>query len=727
MPEEDLFNEFISETRELLDNVDDRLVNLEKDPENKELLNEIFRVAHTIKGTAAFLELNSVSEFSHKLEDVLGLLRDGKIKLTSDLMDLLFEGFDTLRKFLDELEEKGEIETQPTELEKKLINIVQTGKPETLFKEVPKEEKPKEEKPEKPKEGTKEIKKEEEKEIVEEKVPEGVGLEEFKAIVDEFINESEDLLRFCDEKLRELEKTPDNPEAIQEVMRVAHTIKGSASFLGLERISKLSGKLEEILFKVKESQLTMSGALAGVLLAGFENIKNLITGVKEHRKEPEVNIDPLIEKMDDLFKKKPEKPKGKVTPKRPTIEETVRINVHHLDKLVDLMGEVMLRRNTLDEILRKLKQKYEDPLMDMFERTLGEIQRITEDLNYVIQRIRMLPVDRVFSKFPRMVRDLSRKLGKKVELEIRGEETTLDKTVLENIEDPLVHIIRNSIDHGIENEEERKKKGKPPIGKIILSAYHEGEKVIIEIKDDGRGIDIDKIRKKALEKRLATPEEISAMSDREVLRFIFEPGFSTKEKVSDMSGRGVGMDVVKANVERLDGHVEIDTEKDKGTTIKLMFPLTLAIIKALVVRVNDEYYAVPIGSVFKIVQVMWDEVKTIEGKEVLRLLDKIIPVVRLSELLGLGEGPKGEKRYIVIVEESDKLVGLEVTELIGQEDIVKKALTEHANAPQCISGATIRGDGRVALILDIPELVHMITQEYKSAMRAAQRVWEEEI
>ena len=385
---------------------------------------------------------------------------------------------------------------------------------------------------------------------------------------------------------------------------------------------------------------------------------------------------------------------------------------------MNLIGELVLGKNRLLKIYDDVEERYEgEQFLEELNQVVSSISLVTTDLQIAVMKTRMLPIGKVFNKFPRMVRDLARELHKEIELIISGEETELDKSIVEEIGDPLVHIIRNSCDHGIEPPEERIKMGKPPKGTIWLKAYNEGNHIIIEIVDDGRGMDPEVLKQKALEKGIISEKEADQMSDKEAYMLIFKPGFSTAAKVTNVSGRGVGMDVVKSNIEKLNGIIEIDSEKGKGTTLKLKIPLTLAIIQSLLVSVQEEFYAVPLASVLETVRITPDEIQSVEGRSVLRLRDEVLPLVHLADIFDVERVfSMGEHAYVVIIGLAESKLGLIVDSLVGQEEIVIKSLGEYLKGVDGIAGATIRGDGRVTLIVDVGALMDM-AKDVKSSIQ----------
>jgi two-component system chemotaxis sensor kinase CheA len=406
-----------------------------------------------------------------------------------------------------------------------------------------------------------------------------------------------------------------------------------------------------------------------------------------------------------------------------SMEQTIRVEVKRLDHLMNLIGELVLGKNRLLKIYDDVEERYEgEKFLEELNQVVSSISLVTTDLQIAVMKTRMLPIAKVFNKFPRMVRDLSRELGKQIELEISGEETELDKSIVEEIGDPLVDIIRNSCDHGIEDAATRRANGKPETGLIQLKAYNEGNHIVIEITDDGKGLDADLLRTKAIEKGMITEREADAMSDKEAFALIFKPSLSTAKVVTNVSGRGVGMDVVKTNIEKLNGIIDVDSELGRGTVIKLKIPLTLAIIQALLVGAQEEYYAIPLASVLETVRIPLDEIYTIEGKNVLRLRDEVLSLVRLSDIFGVKQVYEGgEHTYVVVIGLAESKLGVVVDTLVGQEEIVIKSLGDYLQGIEGIAGATIRGDGRVTLIVDVAALMNLakgITVDIRASAEA---------
>jgi len=391
------------------------------------------------------------------------------------------------------------------------------------------------------------------------------------------------------------------------------------------------------------------------------------------------------------------------------VEQTIRVDVKRLDHLMNLIGELVLGKNRLIKINDDVEERYEgEAFLEELNQVVSIVSLVTTDLQIAVMKTRMLPIGKVFNKFPRMIRDLSRELNKKIELEITGEETELDKSIVEEIGDPLVHIIRNSCDHGIETPEVRLAAGKEEGGTIQLKAYHEGNHIVIQIIDDGKGLDADMLKSKSIEKNIITEKEADTMSEKEAFGLIFRPGFSTAAQVTSVSGRGVGMDVVKTNIEKLNGMIDIDSEVGQGTSMKLKIPLTLAIIQALLVGVQEEYYAIPLASVLETVRISKDEIYTVESRSVMRLRDEVLSLVHIGDIFEVERVfDNSEHAYVVVLGLAESKIGLIVDSLVGQEEIVIKSLGEYLKGIEGIAGATIRGDGGVTLIVDVAALMQM--------------------
>ncbi|GAA9018883.1 chemotaxis histidine kinase/response regulator CheAY2 [Helicobacter pylori] len=649
---QEIMEDFLIEAFEMNEQLDQDLVELEHNPEDLDLLNRIFRVAHTIKGSSSFLNLNILTRLTHNMEDVLNRARKGEIKITPDIMDVVLRSIDLMKTLLVTIRDTGsdtnngkenEIEEAVKQLQAITSQNLEGTKETSGTKEDPK----------------KEVKEENNEEIKENKA---------KAPTAE-------------------NASSDNPLADEPDLDYTNM-----------SAEEVEAEIERLLNKRQEADKERRAQ-------------------KKQEAKPKQEVAPKTETPKTETPKTPKietKAKAKADTeenKAPSIgvEQTVRVDVRRLDHLMNLIGELVLGKNRLIRIYGDVEERYDgEKFLEELNQVVSSISAVTTDLQLAVMKTRMQPVGKVFNKFPRMVRDLSRELGKSIELIIEGEETELDKSIVEEIGDPLIHIIRNSCDHGIEPLEERRRLNKPETGKVQLSAYNEGNHIVIKISDDGKGLDPVMLKEKAIEKGVISERDAEGMSDREAFNLIFKPGFSTAKVVSNVSGRGVGMDVVKTNIEKLNGIIEIDSEVGVGTTQKLKIPLTLAIIQALLVGVQEEYYAIPLSSVLETVRISQDEIYTVDGKSVLRLRDEVLSLVRLSDIFKVDAILESNSDvYVVIIGLADQKIGVIVDYLIGQEEVVIKSLGYYLKNTRSIAGATVRGDGKITLIVDVGAMMDM--------------------
>ncbi|WP_217582799.1 chemotaxis histidine kinase/response regulator CheAY2 [Helicobacter pylori] len=646
---QEIMEDFLIEAFEMNEQLDQDLVELEHNPEDLDLLNRIFRVAHTIKGSSSFLNLNILTHLTHNMEDVLNRARKGEIKITPDIMDVVLRSIDLMKTLLVTIRDTGSDTNNGKENEiEEAVKQLQAITSQNL---------------EGAKEGTKEAPQKENKEETKEEAKEEIKENKAKAPTAE-------------------NTSSDNPLADEPDLDYANM---SAEEVEAE-IERLLNKRQEA-DKERRAQKKQEA-----------KPKQEVAPTKETPKAP---------KTETKAKAKADTEENKA----PSIgvEQTVRVDVRRLDHLMNLIGELVLGKNRLIRIYSDVEERYDgEKFLEELNQVVSSISAVTTDLQLAVMKTRMQPVGKVFNKFPRMVRDLSRELGKSIELIIEGEETELDKSIVEEIGDPLIHIIRNSCDHGIEPLEERRRLNKPETGKVQLSAYNEGNHIVIKISDDGKGLDPVMLKEKAIEKGVISERDAEGMSDREAFNLIFKPGFSTAKVVSNVSGRGVGMDVVKTNIEKLNGIIEIDSEVGVGTTQKLKIPLTLAIIQALLVGVQEEYYAIPLSSVLETVRISQDEIYTVDGKSVLRLRDEVLSLVRLSDIFKVDAILESNSDvYVVIIGLADQKIGVIVDYLIGQEEVVIKSLGYYLKNTRGIAGATVRGDGKITLIVDVGAMMDM--------------------
>ncbi|NHA60230.1 chemotaxis protein CheA [Helicobacter pylori] len=651
---QEIMEDFLIEAFEMNEQLDQDLVELEHNPEDLDLLNRIFRVAHTIKGSSSFLNLNILTHLTHNMEDVLNRARKGEIKITPDIMDVVLRSIDLMKTLLVTIRDTGsdtnngkenEIEEAVKQLQAITSQNLEGAKETSGTKETPqkenKEEAKEENKENKAKAPTAENPASDNPLADEPDLDySNMSAEEVEAEIERLLNKRQE----ADKERRAQKKQEDQAKPKQEVAPAKETPKTETP------------KAPKTETKAKAKADT------------------------EENKAPSIGV-----------------------------EQTVRVDVRRLDHLMNLIGELVLGKNRLIRIYSDVEERYDgEKFLEELNQVVSSISAVTTDLQLAVMKTRMQPVGKVFNKFPRMVRDLSRELGKSIELIIEGEETELDKSIVEEIGDPLIHIIRNSCDHGIEPLEERRRLNKPETGKVQLSAYNEGNHIVIKISDDGKGLDPVMLKEKAIEKGVISERDAEGMSDREAFNLIFKPGFSTAKVVSNVSGRGVGMDVVKTNIEKLNGIIEIDSEVGVGTTQKLKIPLTLAIIQALLVGVQEEYYAIPLSSVLETVRISQDEIYTVDGKSVLRLRDEVLSLVRLSDIFKVDAILESNSDvYVVIIGLADQKIGVIVDYLIGQEEVVIKSLGYYLKNTRGIAGATVRGDGKITLIVDVGAMMEM--------------------
>lgn len=617
---QEIIEDFLVESFEMIDQLDQDLIELENNPKDLELLNRIFRVAHTIKGSSSFLGFDVLTRLTHNMEDVLNKARKGDLEITHEVMDVILESVDLMKALLEAIKDTGS-DDQGIDIDKSVKKL--------------------------------------------EAVSNGESVADIKA-----------------EEPKEQESSAGNEE--------------DYSHLSSEEVE---AEIERLLAERQELDRKKRQAKKQEAQPAQESVKE---APKEEPKKPDVLKKPEVAKKPESSSKEERVPTT-------SIEQTVRVDVKRLDHLMNLIGELVLGKNRLLRIHGDISDKYNsNTLSEELNQIVSSISTVTTDLQLAVMKTRMLPIVKVFNKFPRMVRDLARELGKNIELIMSGEETELDKSIIEEIGDPLVHIIRNSCDHGIESPEVRLEKGKSEVGKIILKAYNEGNHIVIEIQDDGKGLDPEAIKAKALEKGLITDRDAATMSDKEAFSLIFKAGFSTAAAITNISGRGVGMDVVKTNIEKLNGIIDIESQLGMGTTLKLKIPLTLAIIQALIVGVQEEFYAIPLSSVLETVRISQDEIYTVDGKSVLRLRDEVLPLVHMSSIFEVrNDFGSAKEIYVVIIGLAEQKIGMIVDCLIGQEEVVIKSLGEYLKNIQGIAGATVRGDGKITLIVDVVAIMEM--------------------
>ncbi|MDD5794473.1 MAG: chemotaxis protein CheA [Clostridiales bacterium] len=671
---------FLGESMDNLQTLNESLLELEQNPDDMDKLNEIFRVAHTIKGMAATMGFSDIAELTHKMEDVLSEFREGKLKVTQNVVTVLFGCLDTLEKMVNNIEEGIEDKVDITDIMNKLIAIKEatdSGGEEAAEKMAASEVGATEEK----------------------KKTEGIVLNEYDISVIKQAKQKDFKAYNIKIELSEntLLKSARAFLIVKDLEELGEIIKSEPSTEDIEN--------EDFEFKL-EFVLLSSNTLEEIqgVANGISEVKNVlvseidIDAVETEKNKQEETKKVQIEKPKVSQEAKKEENKKKDAPKpvkkeHKKMHQSVRVDLERIDKLMNMVSEIVIYRTRLEQIVLNYKSQ------DLTE-TLEQIGRTTSDLQDLVMKIRMLPLDTVFNRFPRMIRDISVELNKEINFVIEGADTELDRTVIDEIGEPLIHLLRNAADHGVETKEERLAAGKSPVGTVKLVAYQEGTKALIKVIDDGAGINVEKVKAKA--EKVGIPTE--GLSDDEIKNLIFAQGFSTNEVVTDISGRGVGMDVVKTKVAALGGTVDLQSEEGKGSTFIIKLPLTLQIIQALLVKVGGETLAISLGFIDRVINYKEDKIKSTNGKEVIIYRDDVIPLVRLNEKLGI-EASETNKKYVIIVNVGDKTVGLLVDSLCGQQEIVIKPLGKTLKSLNQYIGATILGNGLVTLILDVGALI----------------------
>lgn len=740
--EDDIFQDFLVEAGEILESLGEQLVELENSPSDSDLLNAIFRGFHTIKGGAGFLNIEAVVEVCHKAEDTFNLLRQGEREVTPELMDAILQVVDALGEMFVSLQDAEEPEHADPELLETLKGFsLPPGAPgswEALHGDaIPAAETPAEAPPAEPEAATEpETPVEEDPEAAFDALLETVSpaadqppaTKEAEGAGDDLITDDE-----FEKVLDELYGGKAPGEVTPPALKAEEKPDEGDDLITDDEFEKVLDELyggkapgEVTPPALKEEQRADTPAEGSDLITDdeFEKVLDeLYDG-----KAPGVVTPPALKEETDTAKAakteqekpaaavKPEKPATK-SPGKPASEKTatakkdkpakksakkadavVRVNTSMLDEIMNLVGELVLVRNHLALLTEKVSD-------DEVGRAVSNLDQVTSDLQTSVMKTRMQPVKKVFGRFPRVVRDLARQLGKEVDLVLKGEETDLDKNLVEALADPLIHLVRNAVDHGLESPEEREQKGKPRKGKVVLSAAQEGDHIILRVDDDGKGMDPDFLRAKAVEKGIMSEEEAAGLSDQEAFNVIFMPGFSTKNEISDVSGRGVGMDVVRSKLKALSAQILIDSQVGKGTSIKIKVPLTLAIMPALMVVVDQQRYALPLSAVHEIFDLHEERVNTVDGQDVILVRGVTLPLFYLREWLGHGDTDKPEVQQVVTVDVGSRRAGFVVDELIGQEEIVIKPLGPYVNGLPGFAGASVGGDGRISLIIDIPSLM----------------------
>lgn len=683
---------FLDESNEHLQTLSDQLIILEKEPDNSDTINEIFRAAHSLKGMAGTMGYKRMQNLTHDMENVFSEVRNGNMEVNSNLVDVLFQCLDALETYVDNIRETQDEGTDDNEPIIKALNafIASEGKGNAA-PAAKKEEAPAATASAAPADDKDMPLADFEKNAVNEALKKNLHVYKIKVSVDEN----------C-------------------ILKAARAFLVFKNLEGHGDIIKSEPSVQDI----EDEKFDFDFSIIVVTEEKYDNIIALIKNVSEIKDAAGQEItQPFPEEQTEEAKEEKKetsavsqtaKPAAaKPAAKKPTstgktsgsVSHTVRVDIEKLDVLMNLVSELIIAKNGLVSASH-VEGDEAAALNQSFTEQIEYLERVTTNLHESVMKVRMMPIESVFSRFPRMIRDLNKKLGKKMELYMSGEDTELDRTVIDEIGDPIMHLLRNSADHGLESAEIRKERGKSEVGSIFLDAFQEGNNVVIEVRDDGNGIDTEKVKAKAVEKGTITQEQADVMTDKEAIDLLFRPSFSTAEKVTDVSGRGVGLDVVKSKIEALGGDVEVKTKYGEGSTFSIRLPLTLAIIQALMVKLGDEKYAISLGSIETIEDIPVSDIKYVHAKEVIHLRGNVIPLIRLRDLLDvLGEPEESENITVVVVRKGDKQAGLVVDSLIGQMEIVIKSLGKYIRINKMISGATILGDGSVALIIDANTLV----------------------
>ena len=689
---------FLDETNEHLTNLNTRIMELESDPDNMDTINEIFRAAHSLKGMAGTMGYKRMQTLTHDMENVFSEVRNGVIKVNSEIIDVLFQCLDALEEYKDNIQGSADEGTNDNEPIIKMLNSILNGgsapaKPAAVPETAPSKDAP-------------------------DNKWDHVVLDDSQVTV-----------------IREAQKQGKRVYGLNVMVQDSCILKAARAFLVFKAVEERgeiivsdpsAQDVEDEKFDRDFTLIILSDAELDEIIQASKAVSEIdrvigaeidlannknVHFVPEEEGTEAVEEEPPKEEMPvesaAVPAAAPAAPAAKPEPKKqapakPVVNRTVRVDIEKLDSLMNLVSEVIIAKNSLVSV----SSQEQTDVNSAFNEQIEYLESVTTNLHESVMKVRMVPIESVVTKFPRMIRDLSKKLDKKMELYMTGEETELDRTVVDQIGDPLMHLLRNSADHGLESAEVRVQRGKPAVGSIFLDAYQEGNTVVIEVRDDGNGIDVEAVKQKAIDRGTITAEQAANMTDKEIIDLLFLPSFSTAKKVTDVSGRGVGLDVVKSMIESLSGEVEVKSKLGEGSTWTIRLPLTLAIIQALMVVVGEEKYAISLGSIQTLEDIPASDVKLVQNKEVIHLRGTVIPLIRLNEILDVERKPSDEENLIVvIVKKGDRLAGLVIDELIGQQEIVIKSLGRYIKQCKFISGATILGDGEIALILDANTLI----------------------
>ena len=702
---------FLDESKEHLQNLSDQIMDLEQNPENMDTINEIFRAAHSLKGMAGTMGYKRMQTLTHDMENVFSEVRNGTFKVQPGMIDILFKSLDALEEYVNNIQQTTEEGTNDNQdLIDALNSILKNNGEVILGGDAP-------------------------------AADTGAAPQASAAAPSDTGNGKRE--RWQDIKITDTEKMlveKANSEGLKVYgvtvyVEEACVLKAARAFLVFKALEKLgeiivssptAQDIEDEKFELTFSLIFISGSTA-------EEVKEAVKSVSEIEEafcsEYVIAAPAKPAEPEKPVENKPaEEPKAAPAPAtaaapvakpaaapsqssakpaaKPVVNRTVRVDIEKLDNLMNLVSELIIAKNSLISATAADDGRGDTGSVN---EQIEYLESVTTNLHESVMKVRMVPIESVVAKFPRMIRDLSKKLNKKMELYMTGEDTELDRTVVDEIGDPLMHMLRNSADHGLEPNDVRVANGKPEVGSIFLDAYQDGNNVVIEVRDDGGGINVEAVRNKAIERGTVTPEQAETMTEKEIIDLLFLPSFSTAKKVSDVSGRGVGLDVVKSKIESLSGEVEVKNRYGEGSSWIIRLPLTLAIIQALMVVIGDEKYAIALGSIQTIEDVLPEDIKLVQAKEVIHIRGTVIPIIRMDKVLDMppkeGDEDKNKNLTVIIVKKGEKQAGLVVDELIGQQEVVIKSMGKYIKVPKMISGATILGNGEVALILDTNALI----------------------
>ncbi len=683
---------FIDETKEHLQTLNEHILELEKDPENADTINEIFRAAHTLKGMSGTMGFARMQRLTHDMENVFQEIRNGNMKANAKLVDILFRGLDALESYLDVISSSGNEGTEDNEdiindLNEMVAEGTGSGSEKAPAKPVEKKAEPS------PK-----------SENARENKYESIPVSEYEIVA-----------------MDNAKAEGQNVFGITVYLQETCILKAARAFLVFKSVENKGELIKSVpdTEKIEDEEFEFDFSWILATKESKETIKKLIMNVSEiadvciddfKYASGSVDAQPVKQNQETTNENKENKETAKkaAAPKGKVASRSVRVDIDKLDVLMNLVSELIIAKNALVSVTSSGDGSVDVSGSQTFHENIEYLERVTTNLHESVMKVRMVPIESVVNRFPRMIRDLNRKLDKKMELYMSGEDTELDRTVIDELGDPLMHLLRNSADHGLESNEERVRLGKPEVGSIFLDAYQDGNNVTIEVRDDGGGIDTEKVKNKAIQKGTITAQQAETMTDKDFIDLLFRPSFSTADQISDVSGRGVGLDVVKTKIESLGGSIEARTVKGEGSTFTIQLPLTLAIIQALMVEVGTEKYAIPLGNINTIEDVMPNEIKLVQSQEVIHLRGNVIPIIRMNEVLEMEDYEKNsesESEIVVVVKKGDQRIGLVVDKLLGQQETVIKSMGHHITNAKLFSGATILGDGEVALILDTNTLI----------------------